>query len=153
MAKFTDRGWGKEEDPMFLEGLKLSYTQKLEKSTSATPKSMDGKPQPKPRKLRVPNGAKVRGVDLIRQVGPVPGYWLRGRFRSLASQICTLDHYDSVSAQQLDISMRWESLVEHFICKFEPARRRYVYLTIFEWCRRFLIVLPEATATILKPAP
>ena len=72
MAKFTDRGWGKEEDPMFLEGLKLSYTQKLEKSTSATPKSMDGKPQPKPRKLRVPNGAKVRGVDLIRQVGPIP---------------------------------------------------------------------------------
>ena len=58
--------WGKEDDPMFLEGLKLSYTQKLEKSTSATPKSMDGKPQPKPRKLRVPNGAKVRGVDLIR---------------------------------------------------------------------------------------
>ena len=53
---------------MFLEGLKLSYTQKLEKSTSATPKCMDGKP----RKLRVPNGAKVRGVDLIRQVGPIP---------------------------------------------------------------------------------
>ena len=63
----------------------------------------------------------------------------------------TPDNYESVSAQQLDISMRWESLVEHFICKFEPARRRCVYLTIFEWCRRFLIVLPEATATILKP--
>ena len=51
MAKFTDRGWGKDDDPMFLEGLKLSYTQKLLgllptmfSPTGATPEAggMDG---------------------------------------------------------------------------------------------------------------
>ena len=36
MAKFIDRGWAPEDDPMFSEGLKLSWPRKPDKSSEST---------------------------------------------------------------------------------------------------------------------
>jgi hypothetical protein len=35
-AKFIDRGWVKEDDPMFLEGIKLSFGLRLHQPKSGT---------------------------------------------------------------------------------------------------------------------
>lgn len=45
MAKFIDRGWASKDDPMFLEGLKLTLVRVSKQSRKTTPKSRASKPK------------------------------------------------------------------------------------------------------------
>ena len=58
----------------------------------------------------------------------------------------TVRNWDPGSAQQVDIVGRFEALVTGFVKSYDVGRRRFAFLSIFHWCKRFLKTNPEASS-------